>query len=77
MSTSLTMILDSGTTHHMSGNKGLFTTYSTLPSLAFVILGDGVTTIQTSGEGAIDYLVEGYRIILHDVYYAPAIQDTL
>ena len=49
-STSLIMILDGGIIHHMFGNKVLLTIYSAIPSIKFVILGDGITTISISGE---------------------------
>ena len=55
LSESLRMIIDSGTTHHMSGNKSLFVTYTPLIATKFVLLGDGVTTIPISGTGTIDY----------------------
>ena len=71
------MILDSGATHHMSGNRDLFDSYSPLTSLQQVILGDGRTTTKIHGIGTIDYLVDGHRILLHNVYYVPGIVDTL
>ena len=77
MSKSLTMILDSGTTHTMSGDSALFTSCSPLQFQKFVILGDGITTVPINGQGPIDCIIEGHRIILHDVFYVPAIQDTL
>lgn len=77
LSTSLKMILDSGTTHHVSGNKSLFITYTSLPSLRLVLLGDGVTAIPISGVGTIVYFIYIHCIILHEVYYHPGIQDTL
>ena len=71
------MILDSGTTHHMTGNKSLFTSLLPLPSPKFVILGDGRTTTPIEALGTIDILIGKYRIILHEVYYVPSLQDTL
>ena len=76
-SSSLKMILDSGTTNHMSGNKSLFVQYYPAQDTQFVLLGDGSTTIPISGKGTIDYIVDSHRIILHNVYYVPQLEDTL
>lgn len=76
-SSSLKMILDSGTTDHMSGNKSLFVQYYPAKNKKFVLLGDGSTTIPISGKGTIDYIVDSHRIILHNVYYVPQLEDTL
>ena len=61
----------------MSGNKSLFVQYTPLTKTQFVLLGDDSTTIPISGNGTIDCIVDSHRIILHDVYNVPQIEDTL
>ena len=62
----------------MSGNKRLFSKLESLPlGLKCVILGDGITTTPITFIGTIDYIINGVRFIIHDVYYVPSLQDTL
>ena len=69
------VIIDSGATHHMWNDATAFTTFLPMTN-SYVSLANNYK-IPIAGVGTIQLNINGYYLMIHDVYFVPSLQYSL
>ena len=69
------MILETGTTKHMSSLLNIFITLTKVKDY-YVTLGDGITKLHVMGKDITRIYIESYIVELHNVLFVPDLEAT-